>query len=78
MTKLRVTIRKNPWALGGIAGSVTKLEKLGVRSQTLATLRDMLDTLGKIEASLSAIERADANRAAAAKASADFRKRQAE
>ena len=77
-SKLRVTIRKNPWALGGLAESVTKLEKLGVRSQVLETLRDMLDTLGKIEGSLSAVEREDENRAAAAKASAEFRKRQAE
>ena len=77
-SKLRVTIRKNPWALGGICESVTKLEKLGVRSQVLDTLRDMLDTLGKIEASLSAVEREDANRAAAKEASAEFRKRQAE
>jgi hypothetical protein len=76
MTKL--TIRKNPWALGNIAESVTKLEKLGVRSQVLDTLRDALDTLSKIEAGLSAVEQEDANRAAAAKASAEFRKRQGE
>jgi len=77
MSKLRVTIRKNPWALGGVAESVVKLEKLGVRSQVLDTLRDMLDTLNKIEASLSAVERGDANRFAAQEASAEFRKRQA-
>jgi hypothetical protein len=71
-------LRKNPWALGHIAQSVTTLEKLGGRSQVLETLRDLLDTLSKIEASLSAVEHEDENRAAAAKASAEFRKRQAE
>jgi hypothetical protein len=67
-----MTAIRNPWKLGAIADSVCKIEKLGPRSQALATLRNLLDTLTQIERSLSAIEREDANRAAAAEASAKF------
>jgi hypothetical protein len=69
-----MSTRRNPWALGDIADSVVKLEKLGVRSQALTTIRDLLDTLGQIERSLTLIEREDANRAAAREASVKFHK----
>jgi hypothetical protein len=70
-----MSTRRNPWALGDIAESITRLEKLG-RSQTLATLRNLLDMLTQIEASLSLIEHEDANRAAAAEAARKFRNSQ--
>jgi hypothetical protein len=62
----------NPWKHGDLNDTLIKLEKLNSRGCDL--LRDLLDTLGQIERSLSAVEREDANRAAAQEASAKFRK----
>jgi hypothetical protein len=65
-------IRKmNPWKDGELNESLAKLQKLVVKSQ--ATLRDVLDTLGRIEKSLAGIEREDQSRRAIHEAAAKLR-----
>jgi hypothetical protein len=73
MSDIRITLRRNPWRLGNLNDIAVKLEKLDGRSQTLATIRDLMDTLRTLESSLAAIEREDANRAAAQEAARKFR-----